>query len=63
MGDSEMKKIEFNYPPAIAKKYIDEWIKQIERDDKADERIRKIMADVATLCDLAIKHLKFENTN
>lgn len=55
-----MEAIKFNFPPSVAKRYVDEWKKQVEGDKEADDRIKKVMQDVCTLCDLAVKHLKFE---
>lgn len=55
-----MEAIKFNFPPTVAQRYIEEWRKQVEADPKADDRMKKVMQDVCTLCDLAAKHLKPE---
>lgn len=54
-----MDRVKFNYPPNVAIRYITEWRKRIEEDDKADVQLKKVMEDVATLCNVGVRHLKF----
>lgn len=55
-----MQTIEFNFPPTVARHYVDEWVKHVEQDEKADGQMKKILQDVKTLVDLAVKQLKVE---
>lgn len=56
-----METINFNFPPTIAKRYVEQWKNKIANDEKADEKLKKVMDDVCTLCDVAIKCLQKEN--
>lgn len=57
-----MKAIKFNYPPAVAQRYIEAWRKQVEAAPGSDDRIKYLTQDVCTLCELAVRHLKSEPT-
>lgn len=52
-----MEKVQLNFPPTIAKRYIAEWVKQSVNDQKADDNTRKILQDIKTLADIGFSHL------